>query len=108
MTLLGHWPSRSSRLRPERRQASVPELPLYAKGVDQLPSRERNPFSSWRRSMTGPFPGMDPYLEAQGLWESFHAPLVTNSAPGSQPEIARRLRGPDRDLGRSVSFADRH
>jgi Protein of unknown function (DUF4058) len=30
--------------------------------------------------MTGPFPGMDPYLEAQGLWESFHAPLVTNCA----------------------------
>ena len=30
--------------------------------------------------MTGPFPGMDPYLEAQGLWESFHAGLVTKSA----------------------------
>ncbi len=30
--------------------------------------------------MTGPFPGMDPYLEAQGLWESFHAGLVTNCA----------------------------
>ncbi|HMF37512.1 MAG TPA: DUF4058 family protein [Isosphaeraceae bacterium] len=30
--------------------------------------------------MTGPFPGMDPYLEAQGLWESFHAALVTHCA----------------------------
>ena len=30
--------------------------------------------------MTGPFPGMDPYLEAQGLWERFHAALVTNCA----------------------------
>ncbi len=30
--------------------------------------------------MTGPFSGMDPYLEAQGLWESFHAGLVTKSA----------------------------
>src|SRR4051812_17315497 len=30
--------------------------------------------------MPGPFPGMDPYLEAQGLWESFHAPLITNCA----------------------------
>ena len=28
--------------------------------------------------MPGPFPGMDPYLEAQGLWESFHPPLVTH------------------------------
>jgi uncharacterized protein DUF4058 len=26
--------------------------------------------------MTTPFPGMDPYLEAQGLWEGFHAGLV--------------------------------
>jgi len=30
--------------------------------------------------MTGPFLGMDPYLEAQGLWESFHAALVTHCA----------------------------
>ena len=30
--------------------------------------------------MPGPFPGMDPYLEAQGLWESFHAPLITHCA----------------------------
>ena len=26
--------------------------------------------------MPSPFPGMDPYLEAQGLWESFHAELI--------------------------------
>jgi hypothetical protein len=30
--------------------------------------------------MPGPFPGMDPYLEAQGLWESFHPALVTHCA----------------------------
>lgn len=30
--------------------------------------------------MPGPFAGMDPYLEAQGLWESFHAALVTHCA----------------------------
>ncbi len=30
--------------------------------------------------MPGPFPGMDPYVEAQGLWESCHAALVTHSA----------------------------
>jgi Protein of unknown function (DUF4058) len=27
--------------------------------------------------MPSPFPGMDPYLEAQGLWEGFHAMLVS-------------------------------
>jgi hypothetical protein len=30
--------------------------------------------------MLRPFPGMDPYVEALGLWEGFHAPLVTNCA----------------------------
>ncbi len=30
--------------------------------------------------MPGPFPGMDPYLEAQGLWESFHPALITHCA----------------------------
>ena len=30
--------------------------------------------------MPSPFPGMDAYLEAQGLWESFHAAMVTHSA----------------------------
>lgn len=28
--------------------------------------------------MTCPFPGMDPYIEVMGLWEGFHAPLITN------------------------------
>lgn len=28
--------------------------------------------------MTCPFPGMDLYIEAVGLWEGFHAPLVTH------------------------------
>ena len=28
--------------------------------------------------MPCPFPGMDPYIEVMGLWEGFHAPLVTN------------------------------
>ena len=26
--------------------------------------------------MKSPFPGMDPYLEANGLWEGFHNRLV--------------------------------
>src|SRR5580704_8829717 len=30
--------------------------------------------------MPSPFPGMDPYLEAQGQWESCHAAIVTHSA----------------------------
>jgi Protein of unknown function (DUF4058) len=28
--------------------------------------------------MACPFPGVDPYIEAMGLWEGFHAPLITN------------------------------
>src|SRR5689334_2532429 len=27
--------------------------------------------------MPSPFPGMDPYLEARGLWESVHTVLIT-------------------------------
>ncbi|WP_165220297.1 DUF4058 family protein [Aquisphaera insulae] len=27
--------------------------------------------------MPSPFPGMDPYIEALGLWEGFHAPMIT-------------------------------
>jgi hypothetical protein len=30
--------------------------------------------------MPSPFPGMDAYLEAQGLWQSFLAAMVTHSA----------------------------
>lgn len=30
--------------------------------------------------MPSPFPGMDPYLEARGLWESFHTMLITACA----------------------------
>ena len=26
--------------------------------------------------MTSPFPGMDPYIEACGLWEGFHNRLI--------------------------------
>src|SRR5437764_455214 len=27
-------------------------------------------------AMASPFPGMDPYIEACGLWEDFHAKLI--------------------------------
>jgi hypothetical protein len=27
--------------------------------------------------MPSPFPGVDPYIEARGLWESFHGPFMT-------------------------------
>ncbi|QEH34333.1 hypothetical protein OJF2_28690 [Aquisphaera giovannonii] len=30
--------------------------------------------------MPCPFPGMDPYIEALGLWEGFHAPMITRCA----------------------------
>ena len=26
--------------------------------------------------MTSPFPGMDPYIESQGLWGDFHSSLI--------------------------------
>ncbi len=55
--------------------------------------------------MTSPFPGMDPFIEACGLWEDFHAHLIE--------EICRSLadRVPDRYIVRSgernyLEFAD--
>src|SRR5215468_10370356 len=30
--------------------------------------------------MKSPFPGMDPYIEARGLWEDFHNHLVEKTA----------------------------
>ena len=39
--------------------------------------------------MPSPFPGMDPYLEAQGHWESFHAALVLHSAEALNEELPR-------------------
>lgn len=44
--------------------------------------------------MPSPFPGMDPYIESQGLWEDFHHRLV--------PEISKSLqdRLPDRYIPR--------
>ena len=41
------------------------------------------------RRMPSPFPGMDPYLEAQGHWESFHAALVLHSAKALNEELPR-------------------
>jgi hypothetical protein len=32
------------------------------------------------RLMASPFPGMDPYLEAQGRWPGFHNALITHSS----------------------------
>src|SRR4051812_4742003 len=37
--------------------------------------------------MPSQFPGMDPYLEAQGQWESFHAALVLHSAEALNEEL---------------------
>jgi hypothetical protein len=43
--------------------------------------------------MPSPFPGVDPYLEAKGLWESFHA-LLACALRGAGPNTgrARQLR----------------
>ena len=40
--------------------------------------------------MPSPFPGMDPYLEASGLWESFHPWLI----PACTESLNRQLPEP--------------
>ena len=34
--------------------------------------------------MNSPFPEIDPYLEAQGLWRDLHAPLITGRPAAGQ------------------------
>jgi hypothetical protein len=40
--------------------------------------------------MPSPFPGMDPYIEGAGIWESFHATLVVRLADQLQPQVGPR------------------
>lgn len=44
--------------------------------------------------MSCPFPGMDPYLEAQGVWPDFHARVITYITPGRRGDIEMD-RGPE-------------
>src|SRR5438045_3091405 len=37
---------------------------------------ERTRPSAKDATMKSPFPGMDPYIEARGLWEDFHSHLI--------------------------------
>src|SRR3954465_15656381 len=53
-------------------------LPDWEAGRRAARIEGSRPRRSWRRPMTCPFPGMDPYIEVMGLWEGFHAPLITN------------------------------
>jgi hypothetical protein len=40
--------------------------------------------------MKSPFPGMDPYIEANGLWEDFHAKLIGEIERGFSPAVPER------------------
>ena len=42
--------------------------------------------------MANPFPGMDPYLENEGLWPSFHHQLVTSLYQILLPGLVDRYR----------------
>jgi hypothetical protein len=42
--------------------------------------------------MSSPFPGMDPYLEAPGLWPLFHHQMVVGLAEVLQPSLGERYR----------------
>src|SRR5947207_2169074 len=48
------------------------------------------------QSMRSPFPGMDPYIEARGLWGDFHHGLITDIrralSPHAPPQYFLRLR----------------
>lgn len=40
--------------------------------------------------MPGPFPGMDPYLEASNLWHGIHLQLINNIVADLQPQLIPR------------------
>src|SRR5436190_24328860 len=48
---------------------------LFLAGVGTLKSK-RLPDAIEGNLMKSPFPGMDPYIEACGLWEDFHHALI--------------------------------
>ena len=39
--------------------------------------------------MPNPFPGIDPYLEAQGLWPDFHTRFITHCCEALGPSLPR-------------------
>ena len=58
-------------------QCLAPSAFLSCRGSSILVNPELS-FSLVRRdAMRSPFPGMDPYIEAAGLWEDFHHNLIT-------------------------------
>src|SRR5262249_14236581 len=42
--------------------------------------------------MSSPFPGMDPYLEAPGVWPLFHHQMIVGLAEVLQPSLGERYR----------------
>lgn len=43
--------------------------------------------------MPSPFPGMDPYLEAPGLWPNVHNSLIVALRDGLAPQLRPRYHG---------------
>ena len=62
-------------------------------------------FRNGRCTMRSPFPGMDPYIEACGLWEDFHEALIAQDQGRLGTIGSRTLRG---SLRRTVVRGARH
>ncbi len=60
--------------------------------------------------MPSPFPGMDPYIEGQGLWDGFHAAMVTHCAElinhRMREGFVARIRTKARTITQAVSCDD--
>jgi hypothetical protein len=52
--------------------------------------------------MRSPFPGMDPYIEASGVWEDFHHNLITEIQPLVDIVYARSHYDRDVDYSRPL------
>jgi hypothetical protein len=58
--------------------------------VAALASGQSGASSARMQSMASPFPGMDPYIEACGLWEDFHAKLIGEIERALAPVLPER------------------
>src|SRR5437764_1198634 len=68
-------PRRLPRADPVRMRATATRPDLLQRGLAAMPS---------------PFPGMDPYIEACGLWEDFHAKLIGEMERALAPLLPER------------------
>jgi Protein of unknown function (DUF4058) len=56
--------------------------------------------------MKSPFPGMDPYIEACGLWEGFHSHLIDKIGLSRAGMTIGRLEPGDQGSCWSAAFAE--